>query len=137
MLNLENATKLISNFINSDKIFYPFIVVILMFTFKALIETKWSDVSEVCQESNLWYYLTTIFIMCILDIKNIVSNSKNRLNNINTEFTISLGLFIWGLYEFVGIKCVNNLESTLLYKLSLSFWILSSILSCYYKIFLL
>lgn len=96
------------------------IVAFFVFTFKALVETSCNDVNSVCKESNLWYYLTTIFII------NVLSNNDNKKNYIEF-FCVNTGFFLWGLYELFGVKCVNNLHSTLLYEFSLSYWIFISV----------
>ena len=79
----------------------------------------------VCEKSNLWYYLTTIFIVNIL---NTQSSNKDETNRGIYLFLVLTGLFIWGAYELFGVNCVNELNTTLLYKLSLAYWITSCVL---------
>ena len=38
-------------------------------------------------------------------------------------FCIPLGLSIWGGIEFYNVSCVNNLNDTILYKISYANWI--------------
>lgn len=118
------------------KLFLPLhilLIVYLVFMFKALLETQWDDVTDVCQKSNLWYYLTTVFILNIFnkndnnDNKDTDKERKNSFFDGIFLFFCSIGLFIWGAYELFGIGCVSELKSTLLYKLSLASWILSCV----------
>ena len=103
----------------------PFSVCFYVFILKAIIQTQWDDVSDVCEKSNLWYYLTTIFIISVMNPNDLIEKDKNLY--VCFLILIFLGLFIWGAYELFGIGCVDNLESTLLYKLSLTYWIFSCV----------
>ncbi len=117
------------------------LIVYLVFMFKAILETQWDDVSDVCEKSNLWYYLTTVFIIQIFNKNDDLSENENKKENKKSAnngflFLCSIGLFIWGAYELFGISCVSELKSTLLYKLSLASWILSCVVLGILTIFL-
>jgi hypothetical protein len=114
---MENKSK----YNNITVVFTISSIVFFVFAIKAIIETQWNDVTDLCEDSNLWYYLTSILVFNILN-RNL-NDDKEKNKEVFIIVISLIGLFIWGAYELFGVKCINNLNTTLLYKLSLAYWI--------------
>ena len=110
------------------------IITYIVFAIIGLVRTSLNIESELCHESNLWIYVLVSLIL-FLKINNVITIFKKPENDGETkyfqflvEFGISLSMFIWGAYELFGVKCVNNLNNTILYKCAFGYWITSTIL---------
>lgn len=96
-------------------------VIYSVYALKALIETQPSDVSEICEKSNLWYYLATVLVATL------INTHKELLDKI-IKTTINIGLIFFGFHEFYGVSCAKELKHTLIYKLAFVYWIIFFIL---------
>jgi len=123
-------------------VFIPLVLTFNIYSIKSLIDVSYKDVSNVCSNSNIWYYLLTITLLSISGLQKNNNNLESLLvtlsisglqkNNNNLEsllVTLSmLGFFIWGSYELFGISCIDQLKNTNLYNISLSYWIFITII---------
>jgi len=104
-------------------VFIPLVLTFNIYSIKSLIDVSYKDVSNVCSNSNIWYYLLTITLLSISGLQ------KNNNNLESLLVTLSmLGFFIWGSYELFGISCIDQLKNTNLYNISLSYWIFITII---------
>ncbi len=98
------------------------IIIFIIFT---IIGLSTFNTNKLCPNSNLWYYVLTsllIFIFSLLNYK--INNSSDKyLCNIICYLIISSTLIIWGTYELFYITCVKQVSDTILYNISIIFWI--------------
>jgi hypothetical protein len=113
----ENC-KIISRYV-----FIPLVLTFNIYSIKSLIDVTYKDVSNMCSNSNIWYYLLAI---------NLLSISGLQKNNNNLESVLlvlyMIGFFIWGSYELFGVSCISKLNNTNLYTISLAYWIFITII---------
>ena len=74
-----------------------------------------------CPESNLWVWSIIYTIHAIAGLiygsKQTKSEDKNPIG-IMCSLIIVLGFYIWGMIDYWGVSCVDNLSNLLLYKLA-------------------
>jgi len=104
--------------------FLLLIIIYNIFAIIGLVETPLNIENELCINSHLWIY-SLVSLILLFKIKITLSIFTN--NNILTffELLLSLGMFIWGIYEFFFVKCINKLNNTLLYKTTFAYWIVN------------
>ena len=134
------------------------VVTYLIFSVIGLINYYLNDEYYLCKKSHLWAYSMVSIILSykVKDILNnlnfvdrfIINNTNVKNDVINTlnifikndnnkdnliliiKILICISMFIWGTIEFFGVTCVNNLNKTILYKITFILWIIFSISTC-------
>ena len=104
-------------------IFIPLVLTFNIYSIKSLIDVSYKDVSNVCSNSNIWYYLLTITLLSISGLQK----NNNNLESLLVILSI-LGFFLWGSYELFGVSCINQLKNTNVYNISLAYWIFITII---------
>ena len=97
------------------------VVVFYVYGIIALCDTSYKEVSTMCSDSNLWYFLLILLILNLSSSKSLVSKASKESNGCGSviAFLIYMGYISWGTYELFGISCVDQLHDTLLWKMSL------------------
>lgn len=125
--------------LTSSIVFFSIVIFIatvcyIVFAIIGLVNTSLNKESDLCSDSHLWIY-SLISLILLLKSKNTIAvltqkEDDKNYNFIQTicEILILLGMCVWGAYEFFGVKCVNELNNTILYKTSFAYWIVNSIL---------
>ena len=130
---------------------FVFMTAYIVFAIIGLIGTSFNKEHELCNESHLWIYTLISLVLIGFAIKNTSylmkmreiekereieflintdkETNKRSYSKILFNFLISLGMFIWGAYEFFTIKCISNLNNTMLYKSAFAYWIFITIQS--------
>ena len=106
------------------------IITFIIFLIIGLINTSLKETYDLCNESHLWIY-GIVSLLLILKIKNTINIFiKDDYNTTYTriEILINIVMFFWGIFEFFNIKCINNLNNTILYKTTLIYWIIVNII---------
>ena len=104
-------------------------IAFLVYSFTAIINTSSEEAREICNRSDLWEYLF-MAIVFTFPTCTIVVPCENIIDTIATlllQMTISLVFSIWGLYELYGVNCVDELQDTLLYKMSYIQFLISTV----------
>ena len=104
-------------------VFTPLVLTFNIYSIKSLIDVSYKDVSNICSNTNIWYYLLTITLLSISGLQK----NNNKLESLLAVLQM-LVFFIWGSYELFGVNCIDQLKNTNLYIISLTYWILITIL---------
>ena len=99
------------------------IITYIVFAIIALIRVSLEKQKDLCYDSNLWFYCL-ISLILIPKINLTIKNIKN--NNLILkviEILITIGIIIWGIYEFYDVNCINNLNDTILYSVTYVYWL--------------
>ena len=102
-------------------------VTFIIFMIIGLIETPNSKINNTCSDSHLWYYLLVALIIALLLILQRINSKKDDPRSLIcsiTEIILSIVMLIWGGYELFSVNCINHFNNTILYKISLAYWIL-------------
>jgi hypothetical protein len=134
-LNYDNLCFLTCSIIIFAITFFILIITFIAFSIIGLINTSLEEEYSLCNKSHLCIY-SIVSLLLILKMKYTIdvlfkdNSNKNEPSNIIVyiEILINIGIIIWGAYEFYGINCVNNLNNTILYKTTFTYWIFNIIL---------
>ena len=118
-------------------------IIYLIFTIIALIKTPYKEQLDICDNSNIWICILVNLIVNGLNCIFVIKYIFNKCFYIEKEnLYIFLAILAWELYELFGVKCINNLKSSMLYiilqvNVFIGFIIIGIILGIYYtKIYL-
>lgn len=103
-------------------------LILIIFGVIGLISTSKNDIIYICPLSNIWYYLLVSIILLISSVMLILFSSKDDdllYMKIIAIVIIYTGSIIWGGYELFNSNCISNFNETLLYKITLTYWVLS------------
>lgn len=83
-----------------------------------------------CNDSHLIIYsfITLILLVKINNTIICLTKDKNEIYIYIIEIISTIIMCIWGIYEFFGVDCINNLTDTILYKSCFAYWIFNNIL---------
>ena len=98
------------------------IITYIIFTIISLVDMSYKESKDLCKQSNLWIYLLISSYILLFTNKipnNNVQNDAGFVVKISLRYIYSLAFTIWGLYEFLDIQCVEELEDSLLYIMSI------------------
>lgn len=103
-----------------------------VFSIIALVDYSNNDITDKCNESNMWIYLLVAVIVGAIN----GSNSKNtNEDNYGIHLIGTLPMLIWGCIEFWDVSCVNEIENTSIYYMAniwfIIYWIGSSIIGLF------
>lgn len=106
------------------------VVTLIVFDIMALIQYSNSDITDKCNESNMWIYLLICIILsfnvseaktiivAIIKMNLIETYPENHDNTYYCYLYIFLPMIIWGCVEFWNVGCVNNIENTSIYYMA-------------------
>jgi hypothetical protein len=97
------------------------ILTYIVFAIIGLINTPLEEQYNLCTTSNLWIYSIVSLLVLSNNILNIPKLNTNKILVI--RLLILIIMIIWGIYEFIIVNCVNNLRYTILYKVTIIYWI--------------
>jgi hypothetical protein len=60
-------------------VFIPLVLTFNIYSIKSLIDVSYKDVSNVCSNSNIWYYLLTITLLSISGLQKNNNNLESLL----------------------------------------------------------
>lgn len=90
-------------------------VSLIVFDIMALVQYSNADITDKCDESNMWIYL----LICLILSCTQSSGSKNTDDdNYGFHLIIFLPMMIWGCIEFWDVGCVDNIENTSVYYMA-------------------
>jgi hypothetical protein len=104
-------------------VLFALIITYIVFGIIALVRVSYDEQKDQCYGSNLWVYcLVSLILMGKINMT--INNIKEKNNFIIQviEILISIGMIIWGAYEFFGVDCVKNLNRTL-YSVTFAYWL--------------
>lgn len=122
--------------VDSRKYLYYFLIItlcisffilscILIFIIFTIISLSRFNTKKLCPDSNLWYFVLASLLIFIFSLVNYkINNTSNKyIYNILCYLIMSTTIITWGTYELFYIKCVDKLSDTLLYNISVIYWI--------------
>uniref|UniRef100_A0A6C0DBN5 Transmembrane protein n=1 Tax=viral metagenome TaxID=1070528 RepID=A0A6C0DBN5_9ZZZZ len=106
-------------------------LILFIFDIIGLVTITIPDVYNKCPTSSIWYYVLISLIIGSINLYFQSTKKKNELicNDIIVLFECII-MFIWGAYELFGNSCVNTVNDTILFKVALCHWIISTISTC-------
>ena len=111
-------------------VFIGSVVTLIVFDIMALIQYSNADITDKCDESNMWIYLLICLILSfnvseaktiivtIIKMNSIETYPENHDNTYYCYLSIFLPMIIWGCVEFWNVGCVNNIENTSIYYMA-------------------
>ena len=96
-------------------------VTFLVFSMIGICSVSLRTTQNRCSDSNLWIWSLIYTVHSIAGLiygsKQSKSEEKNPLG-VLCSLLVSFGFLIWGIIEYWGVSCVDNLSNLLLYKLA-------------------
>ena len=136
IIEINNLYKAIYLILSIAIIMLILLVTYVIFTIIGLIQISLNEQINICEQSHLWIYsLLSLIILLINCINKISENHINTNTNnkkkviiyIFIQLFLSTLMILWGIYEFFGNICIDDLKSTILYKTSFLYWIVENI----------
>lgn len=123
--NIDNRKYLYYLLIITLCISFLILSCIIVFIIFTIISLSIYKINNLCPESNLWYFVLTSLLIFIFSLVNYkVNNTSSKyIYNILCYLIISSTLITWGTYELFYITCVNKISNTMLYNISIIYWI--------------
>jgi hypothetical protein len=93
-------------------------IIYFIFTVVGLVKESYNEQLNQCSNSHLWIYILVNLVVNGLNaILVYYSIYKKQTCTDKENLYVFLGLLAWGCYELFGVRCVENLQSTMLYKI--------------------
>ena len=136
IIEINNLYKAIYLILSIAIIMLILLLTYVIFTIIGLIQISLNEQINICEQSHLWIYsLLSLIILLINCINKISENHINTNTNnkkkviiyIFIQLFLSTLMILWGIYEFFGNICIDDLKSTILYKTSFLYWIVENI----------
>jgi hypothetical protein len=90
----------------------------IVFEIMSLCQLSYSEQKDKCQASNAWVYILVNLILSFSAASSVNKEKKDNFSILHIiQICILLGMTIWGIYEFFGVNCLDNIKSTLLYTM--------------------
>ena len=91
---------------------FLYVIILIALSSYSLSLNSIQYIHNICPHTYLWYYVLVSSILLV----------HNLFNNIS-YYNIFVGLYLlmvgWGIYEFGVVNCIYDLNSTLVYKMTI------------------
>lgn len=95
-------------------------IALLVFDILALKADSPQSINDKCPASAMWYYILVYLILSLVQVKV----SKEDENGYGSML-LPMAMMIWGCVELWAVDCVDEINDTLLYKMTLIHVIIS------------